>query len=86
MTAFTPRFPTVELALDIHAEMLSQYGGLDGVRDYAQLEAAIAAPQMTINGGGVVGFPLPRSLVLGRQQTYCHGFGLQLFGGKWLDA
>ena len=50
MTAFTPRFPTVELALDIHAEMLSQYGGLDGVRDYAQLEAAIAAPQMTMGG------------------------------------
>ena len=50
MTAFMPRFPTVELALDIHAEMLSQYGGLDGVRDYAQLEAAIAAPQMTMGG------------------------------------
>ena len=96
MTAVTPRFPTIELALGIHAEMLSQYGGLDGIRDYAKLEAAIAAPQMTM-GGDFLNPTLPK-MAAALLVSLCQGHPfldgnkrtatvlVQLLGGEWSDT
>jgi death-on-curing protein len=41
---------TVEIVLEIHREALERFGGLDGVREPALLESAIAAPQATSGG------------------------------------
>ena len=41
---------TVELVREIHAEAIARFGGLDGVRETALLESAVAAPQASIGG------------------------------------
>ena len=41
---------TVDIVQEIHAEVLTRFGGLDGVRDLALLESAVAAPQATFGG------------------------------------
>ncbi len=41
---------TVEIVREIHAEAIARFGGLDGVRDPALLESAVAAPQASIGG------------------------------------
>ena len=35
---------------EIHSEVISQFGGSDGVRDVALLESAVAAPQASFGG------------------------------------
>jgi len=42
-----PTFLTLDEVLEIHTEQIERYGGLDGIRDLAGLESAIAAPRMT---------------------------------------
>jgi death-on-curing protein len=44
---------TVEIVLEVHAEALSRFGGLDGVRDGTLLESAVAAPRATMGGASV---------------------------------
>jgi len=44
---------TVDVVEEIHAEAIRQFGGLDGVRDRALLESAVAAPQATFAGESV---------------------------------
>jgi death-on-curing protein len=41
---------TVEMVREIHAEALARFGGLDGVRETALLESAVAAPQASFGG------------------------------------
>lgn len=41
---------TVDIVREIHAEAIAAFGGLDGVRDVALLESAVAAPQATFGG------------------------------------
>ena len=41
---------TVEIVREIHAKAIARFGGLDGVRDLALLESAVAAPQATFGG------------------------------------
>jgi death-on-curing protein len=41
---------TVEIVREIHAEAVAKFGGLDGVRDMALLESAVAAPQAGFGG------------------------------------
>ncbi len=41
---------TVEIVRAIHAEVLAQFGGSDGVREMALLESAVAAPQASFGG------------------------------------
>jgi len=41
---------TVEIVLEVHREALERFGGLDGVREPALLESAVAAPQATLGG------------------------------------
>ena len=41
---------TVEIVREIHAEAIARFGGLDGVRDNALLESAVAAPQASFGG------------------------------------
>ncbi len=36
---------TVDDVLAIHAEQIERYGGAEGLRDYGQLEAAVARPR-----------------------------------------
>jgi death-on-curing protein len=40
----------VEIVREIHAEATARFGGLDGVRETALLESAVAAPQASIGG------------------------------------
>jgi death-on-curing protein len=42
----------------IHAEVLAAHGGMDGIRDEALLESAIAAPQATMMGEQLLTDPL----------------------------
>ncbi len=44
---------SVDVVREIHAEALAGFGGLDGVRDLALLESAVAAPQATFGGASV---------------------------------
>lgn len=44
---------TVDIVEEIHAEAVRQFGGLDGMRDRALLESAVAAPQATYGGESV---------------------------------
>jgi death-on-curing protein len=41
---------TVEMMREIHAEALARFGGLEGVREPALLESAVAAPQASFGG------------------------------------
>jgi death-on-curing protein len=41
---------TVEMVREIHAEALARFGGLEGVRETALLESAVAAPQASFGG------------------------------------
>ena len=41
---------TVEMVREIHAEAIGRFGGLDGVRELALLESAVAAPQAGFGG------------------------------------
>jgi death-on-curing protein len=41
---------TVEIVREIHAEAIARFGGLDGVREMALLESAVAAPQASFAG------------------------------------
>ena len=41
---------TVEIVREIHGEAIKGFGGLDGVRELALLESAVAAPQATFSG------------------------------------
>ena len=42
----TRSFPTIEEVVAIHDDLLTQFGGLPGVRDRGALEAAVMRPQM----------------------------------------
>ena len=44
---------TVEIVREIHTEAITRFGGSDGVRDMALLEAAVAAPQAGFGGTSV---------------------------------
>ena len=46
-------FLPVSLVQEIHAEAIAQFGGSTGLRDYALLESAVAAPQATFGGQSV---------------------------------
>jgi death-on-curing protein len=41
---------SVDIVREIHVEVISQFGGLDGVRDVVLLESAVAAPQAGFGG------------------------------------
>jgi death on curing protein len=41
---------TVEIVREIQAEAIARFGGLDGVRELALLESAVAAPQASVGG------------------------------------
>ena len=68
---------SVDQVQEIHAEALKRFGGLDGVREQALLESAVAAPKATFGGeslyttivevaAGVSVLPLPEPPVSGR--------------------
>lgn len=38
------RYPTVEETLVVHARLIARFGGLEGIRDRAALESALARP------------------------------------------
>ena len=42
----TRGFPTIEEVVAIHDDLLTQFGGAPGVRDWGALEAAVMRPQM----------------------------------------
>ncbi|MDB5810810.1 MAG: Death-on-curing family protein [Betaproteobacteria bacterium] len=41
---------TVDIVKEIHAAVLAQFGGSDGIRDEGLLHSAVAAPQATFGG------------------------------------
>jgi len=41
---------TVDIVREIHAEAIAKFGGSDGVREMALLEAAVGAPQASFGG------------------------------------
>jgi death-on-curing protein len=41
---------TVEIVREIQAEAIGRFGGLDGVRELALLESAVAAPRASVGG------------------------------------
>ena len=44
---------TVAIVREIHADVIARFGGVDGVRDMALLESAVAAPQAGYGGKSV---------------------------------
>ena len=49
--------PTVSAVKAIHAEVLAAHGGMEGLRDEALLESAVAAPQATMFGKPLIADP-----------------------------
>jgi death on curing protein len=45
-----PQFLALEEVLEIHADQLRRHGGAAGIRDWALLESALAAPQASWGG------------------------------------
>ena len=41
---------SVDIVREIHAQAIARFGGLDGVREVALLESAVAAPQASFGG------------------------------------
>ena len=41
---------TKEQILSMHSDLIAEYGGSDGLRDYGLLESALAAPYQTFGG------------------------------------
>jgi death-on-curing protein len=41
---------TTEIVGEVHAEAIARFGGLDGIRETALLESAVAAPQASFGG------------------------------------
>jgi death on curing protein len=41
---------TVDIVQEIHSEVIARFGGLDGLRERALLESAVAAPQASVGG------------------------------------
>ena len=50
--------PTVSAVKAIHAEVLAAHGGMEGLRDEALLESAVAAPQATMFGKPLIADPI----------------------------
>ena len=50
--------PTVSAVKAIHAEVLAAHGGMEGLRDQALLESAVAAPQATMFGKPLLADPI----------------------------
>ena len=46
----TPKFLSLDEALELHADQISSFGGTPGVRDEGLLESALAQPQATFGG------------------------------------
>jgi death-on-curing protein len=46
-----PDFLSVEDVLTLHEEQLKRFGGVEGLRDLAALESAVAQPAATFGGG-----------------------------------
>jgi death on curing protein len=45
-----PHFLTIEIVLALHAELLAEFGGREGLRDGGLLESALAQPMATFEG------------------------------------
>lgn len=60
-----PRWLAREECLALHAMMISQYGGLNGVRDEHLLESALAKPQNLFAYGKPTLFELAASYTIG---------------------
>ena len=50
--------PSVSAVKAIHAEVLAAHGGMQGLRDGALLESAVAAPQATMFGKPLTADPI----------------------------
>ena len=50
--------PTVAAVKAIHVEVLAAHGGMEGLRDEALLESAVAAPQATMFGKALLDDPI----------------------------
>ena len=50
--------PTVSAVKAIHAEVLAAHGGMEGLRDAALLESAVAAPQAAMFGKPLISEPI----------------------------
>ena len=50
--------PSVSAVKAIHAEVLAAHGGMEGLRDGALLESAVAAPQATMFGKPLTADPI----------------------------
>lgn len=50
--------PTVAAVRAIHSEVLTAHGGMEGLRDAALLESAVAAPQATMFGQPLIEDPI----------------------------
>ena len=50
--------PTVSAVKAIHAEVLAAHGGMQGLRDEALLESAVATPQATMFGKPLTADPI----------------------------
>ncbi len=46
-----PQWLSLDIVLDVHAEILGQFGGKDGLRDLGLLESALARPENKFHYG-----------------------------------
>ncbi|QDZ39327.1 type II toxin-antitoxin system death-on-curing family toxin [Euhalothece natronophila Z-M001] len=68
------RYLTLSEVLDLHALLIQQSGGRDGIRDRGSLESAISQPQMTFGGGNLYPTVIEKASALGFSLILNHPF------------
>lgn len=76
-------WPTADDLIDIHSLVIQKSGGLDGLRDRAGLEAAVAAPLQSFGGEDLYKTNLEKIARLGYGLAANHAF---LDGNKRIGA
>lgn len=65
---------TLEQILNIHAYVLEQHGGRDGIHEFGLIESAVALPQSTFFGQDLYPKLIDKAAALGFSLTANHGF------------
>jgi death-on-curing protein len=58
--------------IDLHAELIREFGGCLGVRDSGELSSAVAQPNMTFDGRDLYESPVQKAIVLGYHLILSH--------------
>lgn len=68
------KFINIFQALELHRQLLDEFGGIAGVRDFGALESALAQPEMTFGGEDLYPTLIEKASVLAYSLCKNHPF------------